>query len=472
MTRPFDSFVVFAGMRTGSNLLEEQLNRLEGIFCAGELFNPRFVGHPKQAAYLGFDLGARIADPLALLAALRGQPGLNGFRFFHDHDPRVLDTLLADRRCAKIILNRNPLDSYISRKIAAATGQWKLSDVKQKRATKVDFDASDFAAYVEATQAFQLHLLRALQVSGQTAFHLGYDDLGVLSVLNGLAAWLGVASRLTDLAGRLKPQNPEPPEAKVTNPEALASGLARLDRFDLARVPNFEPQRGPRLGTWRVGLRAPVLFMPIPGAPQDAVLDWMAALDGAQGRQDLPAALGPRALHAWQIAHPHRCCFTVVRHPLARAHAVFCTEVLAGGRSGVRGYLARVHGVDPGEGAAHDRARHREGFLAFLRFIQANLAGQTGLPVQPSWASQTMFIEGFRAQAVPDRILHEDRLPSQLAQLAQELGLQDAASFRSAPEDEGVARDLPFDKELQAACKAAYALDYRVLGFGDWPQAR
>ncbi len=469
-TQPFDMFVVLAEMRTGSNLLEEQINRLDGVHCAGELFNPRFVGHPKQAAFLGVDLAARDRDPLALVAALRAQPGLTGFRLFHDHDPRVVAHLLADPRCAKIVLTRNPLDSYISRKIAAETNQWKLGDVKHKRAAQVAFDGDEFADYVAALQAFQLRILQALQVTGQTAFHIGYDDLGTLDVLNGVASWLGVPARLSDLAGRLKPQNPEPPERKLTNPEALAPALARLDRFDLARTPNFEPRRGPRVGTWRVGLRAPVLFMPIPGGPQDAVLDWMAALDGVN-RAAMPDPLSVRDLRKWQERHPRRCCFTVLRHPLARAHQVYLREVVMGGRTGVRGYLARVHGVELPPRAAleqgYDADLHRAGFLAFLRFVQANLSGQTALPVQPSWASQTMFIEGFRAQGVPDRVVREERAPLQLAQVAQDLGLS-APAFDLRPPRALFPLEAVCDTEVQEACRAAYALDYRMLGFDDW----
>ncbi|MCC5983922.1 MAG: nodulation protein NodH [Rhodobacteraceae bacterium] len=472
--RRFDLFVVLAEMRTGSNLLEEQLNRLDGVHCAGELFNPRFIGHPKTETVLGHDLGSRERDPMGLVAALRAQPGLNGFRYFHDHDPRVIDPLLADPRCAKIVLTRNPLDSYISRKIAAVTNQWKLGDVKRKRAARVAFDALEFETHVATLQAFQLRVLRALQVSGQTAFHIGYDDLGAVEVLNGLAAWLGVSARLAEVSGKLKPQNPEPPEAKLTNPEALAPGLARLDRFDLSRTPDFEPRRGPRLGTWRRAARAPVLFMPVPGGRDRPVLDWLAALDGG-ARADLPAPLDPRGLRDWLEAHPRRCCFAVIRHPLERAHDVFAHEVLTGRRSGVRAYLQRVHGLSlpPPEAAAQglDAARHRAAFLAFLAFVRANLAGQTGLPVQPPWASQSRFVQGFSAQCVPDRVVRADALPEALARIAADLG--DALCGAAPPFRPAVARgplalaDI-CDATVQAAGRAAYAADYRLLGFGDW----
>ena len=40
----FEYFVVLAEMRTGSNLLESNLNAIDGIECHGELFNPFFIG--------------------------------------------------------------------------------------------------------------------------------------------------------------------------------------------------------------------------------------------------------------------------------------------------------------------------------------------------------------------------------------------------------------------------------------------
>ncbi len=107
----FDSFVIFAEMRTGSNLLEASLNALPGVACHGEAFNPVLIGYPNRTELLGVSMAARDADTSALLQRIGAAEGLNGFRYFHDHDPRVLETLLNDRRCAKIILTRNPIES-------------------------------------------------------------------------------------------------------------------------------------------------------------------------------------------------------------------------------------------------------------------------------------------------------------------------------------------------------------------------
>ena len=53
MSDRFDSFVVFAEMRTGSNFLEANLNAIDGLSCLGEVFNPHFIGYPNAEDVLG-----------------------------------------------------------------------------------------------------------------------------------------------------------------------------------------------------------------------------------------------------------------------------------------------------------------------------------------------------------------------------------------------------------------------------------
>ncbi|MEH7830150.1 hypothetical protein [Gemmobacter denitrificans] len=204
----FTSFVMFAAMRTGSNFLEANLNALNGVTCHGEVFNPHFMGKKDQTEMFGIDLAERDANPLAVLARMRAEDGLVGFRLFQDHDSRVIDHVLADPTCAKIILTRNPLDSYVSLKIAQETGQWKLQNAAKLKTARVPFHAAEFETHLAELQAWQIALLHGLQVSGQTGFYIDYDDLNDLDVLNGLAAFLGVESRLTATDPKLKKQNP------------------------------------------------------------------------------------------------------------------------------------------------------------------------------------------------------------------------------------------------------------------------
>ena len=117
-------------MRTGSNLLETYLSENLDILCLGEAFNPSFIGYPNRSALLGISEKERDRNPMQLLHAIRDHtPEIAGFRFFHDHDPRVLTAVLPDPECATIVLTRNPVDSYVSWKIAQATEQWKLTNV-------------------------------------------------------------------------------------------------------------------------------------------------------------------------------------------------------------------------------------------------------------------------------------------------------------------------------------------------------
>ncbi|MBR9766199.1 MAG: sulfotransferase family 2 domain-containing protein [Rhodobacteraceae bacterium] len=464
----YDYFILLAEMRTGSNLLEAHLNALDGVACLGEVFNPVFIAYPNAGECLGMDKAARDADPLALIEAIRNAEGLNGFRFFHDHDQRVLDLALADPRCAKIVLGRNPAESYVSFKIAQATGQWKLTDVRRRKEERVAFDAEEFEAHLEALQSFQLRVMRALQVTGQTAFYIDYEDLQSLDVLNGLAGFLGVEARLADLGQKLKVQNPEPLSEKVENFDQMAASLARLDRFNLSRTPNFEPRRGPQVPSFIAGEAAPLLFMPVKGGPERQVTQWLAALEGGRPKE-LHRKLSQKDLRQWMRARPGHRSFTVLRHPVARAHAVFCDKILGGGFAEIRKILRQRYKLPiPGTpGGAYELEQHREAFLEFLGFLKANLAQQTGLRIDPHWASQASVIEGFGQFCPPDLVLREEELPEELARLSARLGLP-GVDLPEVPQDSPFTLAQIYDAQIEAAAADAYARDYLLFGFAPW----
>lgn len=467
----FTSFVILAEMRTGSNLLEACLNTVPGLRCEGEAFNPVFVGHPKTNAIFGIDKAAREADPHALLAAFKAQPKLSGFRYFHDHDPRVQQAFLDDSSCAKIILMRNQLESFVSLQIARATQQWRLGDVARRKAEKVSFDPMEFEAHVRVLQEFHLHIQNALQTTGQTAFYLDYEDILSLEVLNGMLAWLGVSDRLDALPKTLKRQNPEPLEEKVTNPEALSEGIARLDRFHLSRSPSFEPRQPALMWSYHACRRLPLVYVPLPGAVEKSVIAWMEGLDGGGALKDDFSALEWRD---WQRAHPRRVAFTVLRHPLARAHDTFVAQVALGGRENVRCFIERVSGLDvPTERSALKALpaeTHRALFLAYLDFVKANLNGQTALPVRPLWASQARLIEGISAKCPLHHLLREEYLAADLPRFGRDLGGA-LPPYVTEPRKRPVELAAIYDSEIEAAGRAAYGLDYELLGFTDWRSA-
>jgi hypothetical protein len=463
MPGPFHSFVLFAEMRTGSNFLEANLNALPGVTSHGEVFNPHFIGKKDATELFGITLADREANPKPLLRKLKSEtPGLSGFRFFHDHDPRVLDIVLPDPGVAKIILTRNPVDSYVSWKIARATGQWKLTDAKRLKTATARFDEDEFTAHLAATQAFQLRVLNALQTSGQTAFVLDYDDLSSVEVLNGLAAYLGVEGRLKAVDDTLKKQNPDALEAKLENPQDLAPALARADLFALARTPIFEPRRAAAIPQAVASATAPLLFFPVRSAPDAAIRDWLSGFGGLIGGFD------SKTLRQWKRSKPGHRSFTVVRHPLLRAHVAFHDKIVSGQladhrRILIRAYKARL--PDPGQ-AFDDAETERAAFTVFLHYARLATSGQTGQRVDPNWASQTAILQGFASFHPLDLVIREDRLAQALAFLAVEVGVTPPEP--PVPDPAADALSAIWDESLEKAATDAYARDYMGFGFGPW----
>lgn len=464
----FHSFVMFAEMRTGSNFLESNLNALAGVHCHGEAFNPHFIGQPGRDEILGITYAQRLQDPHSLLSAIKDDAGhLGGFRYFHDHDPRIFEAVMEDRGIAKIVLTRNPVESYVSWKIASATGQWKLTNAKHAKSDVVTFDGPEFEAHLTALQDFQLRLLRGLQTSGQTAFYIDYEDIADLAVMNGLAAFLGVPARLDALDKTLKKQNPEPLDTKVGNFPQMEAALARLDRFNLNRSPNFEPRRGPGVPGFLTAASSPLLYMPVKSGPEAAVTAWLAALDGAAPE----SGHSQKTLRQWRQAQPGHRSFTVIRHPLARAHSAFVDRIVqrgAGSFGDIRDTLVKHFGLTlPDGGQILSDEHHAQGFTAFLGFLKANLGGQTAIRVDAAWASQTAILQGMAGLALPDLILRETDLPTALPHLA-------ALAGKAAPE-----LPLPSDPhaavlarivtpQMQSLAREIYQRDMLHFGFGPW----
>lgn len=461
MAQNFTSFVILGEMRTGSNFLEMNMNRLQGFTCYGEVFNPVLLGDMKRTEMFGMTIEQRNADPLAMLAVMRARTaGLSGFRFFHDHDPRVLDHVLNDPACAKIILTRNPVESFISWKIAVDTHQWRMMNAAKRVVARPHFNAAEFERYLENLQDFQVFLLHSLQTTGQTAFYIDYEDILDLAVLNGLAAHLGLQDRLTSIDTTLKKQNPEETQAKVANAAEMAAALARMDRFNLARTPNLEPRRNAGVPQYLASDALPLLFLPIAGAPWKRISDWMQSYGG------LTSGFERKTLRKWKESHPGHRSFTVLRHPLARAHAMFISFLNSNLQPELRPFLAKFHGLklpEPGGAFAGD-AEFRLAFLEFLKFLKRNLTGQTGLKVITQFATQTAVVQGFAALYPPDYLLREDDLARGLEFISQGHAMAPLPPADPSPH----ALAAIYDRDLEQAARAAYERDYTGFGFGDW----
>ncbi|MCV6825547.1 MULTISPECIES: sulfotransferase domain-containing protein [Halocynthiibacter] len=469
MKRKFDYFVVLAEMRTGSNFLESNINSLPDLACIGEAFNPHFIGYPNRSELLGVTLQQREHDPERLLEEIKSQEKLTGFRFFHDHDPRIVEEILQDQRCAKIILARNPIESYVSWKIAVATGQWKLTNVTRRKAEKITFEPEDFARYLQSREDFRARVSKTLKRTGQTPFYLDYEDLHDIDVLNGLTLFLGSTHKLESLNKNLKKQNPKQISEKLTNPEELSATLASLDRFGLERLPDLEPARQARVSGYVACENAPLLYLPIPSGPNDRVKAWLKAVSGGE----VQSGFNQKELRRWKRKHDGHRSFTVVRHPAARAHTAFCTHILNSGRRSygqIRKTLQRVHKLelpDDPQDAAYDRVAHRAAFAVFLEFLKANLSGQTSIRVDGAWASQSAIIQGMANFAMPDLVLREETLETDLEYLAFRTGAENAPLMEQREDSPYSLNDI-YDDDIERAVRAAYQRDYMAFGFGPW----
>ncbi|MEP5757825.1 MAG: nodulation protein NodH [Litoreibacter sp.] len=468
----FKYFVVLAGMRTGSNLLEEHLSAMPGITSFGELFNPHFFGKPDVRSQFGLSMAARDSDPVRVINAMRETAdGLCGFRLFYDHDERTIDHVLSDPEAAKIILTRRPIDSYVSLKIARKTGQWWLGDMKSARAAKVPFDAEEYAEFLNTLNSFQEKLRHGLQVTGQTAFHINYDDLSEDEIITGLGKYLGADGPPDPSKVRAKVQNPTPVGARLTNHTVAEEALRTFEMPDLGHLPNHEPGRGPGLKFFRVCRSASLLYMPIRGAGHDPIPDWLRSVD-PDG--DIQGGMTQKDLRKWKRQNPGHRSFTVLRHPLDRAYDAFCRFILPVDEENygdIRSALTLQYDVplpeDP-ESDSYDLDQHRAAFSAFLKFLAGNLGGQTSLRVDNSWATQTTLLYAIGQFLVPDRVIREEDLPSVLPQVAKEVGVIEGEAIVSFATEARFALTDIYDKEIETACEAAYHRDYVMLGFRAW----
>jgi LPS sulfotransferase NodH len=473
MARNFDQFIIIAGMRTGSNFLEEELSQHDGIKMFGEAFNPNFFGNANKQEMLGITLKERELDPISVLRKMKSEtPVIGGFRFFHDHDPRVLKHCISDTRCAKIILRRNQLDSYISLKIARATNQWRLSDVRKAKSAKAVFNIDEFEKYMNDQQDFFTFVTTALKKSGQVPFSISYNDVSDPEIVSGLAAYLGAGNRAEDTKKTIIRQNAKSTAEKVENFAQMTSDLAKFDYFQMDEEPKFEPPRGPIVPAYLAAENPPILFMPIRSGPGQLVAEWLAQTNGT-GTDELVTGFTQKSLRQWKRRHKGHHSFTVVRHPVARLFdAYFRYLALPGPDQYDEIYqtLKGGYGVafpKPENPAFQDAEQHKAALKQFAEFVKHNLAGQTSVRVDGAWASQSEVVRGMGGFANPDHIFREHSLQEALNFLSTQMGSEphelgpNAAEFPISLED-------VYDEELETLVRSAYQRDYMIFGFGGW----
>ena len=169
----------------------------------------------------------------------------------------------------------------------------------------------------------------------------------------------------------------------------------------------------------------PLLYLLIPSGSDLTVENWLASLDRVETAA-LQKHFSQSSLIDWKRRHATHRSFTVLRHPVARAHSSFCALLTSRGPQCSR-VLRQLLDVQydlhlPEKFAEFDPKLHRNTIKKFIAFLADNLRGQTPLRIDPHWASQTALLRSYSAFCPTDMIIREDELQTLLPFLAQLTG--------------------------------------------------
>jgi hypothetical protein len=213
------------------------------------------------------------------------------------------------------------------------------------------------------------------------------------------------------------------------------------------------------------------LYIPVRSGPEDAVAQWLAELDDV-APSDLLSGFTQKALRDWKRSHVGHRSFTVIRHPVARAHAAFCDKILPTGEGsyvGIRKMLSQQFKLNlPSKmpDGGYSDADHKQAFLGFLKFVKSNLGGQTAVRVDSHWATQATALQGFADFVTPDMVLREDRLGDDLEILAATVGKNTMPLLAEQTYPYADRLMSIYDADIEAAVLDVYQRDYDAFGFG------
>lgn len=478
-------FAIFGAMRSGSNLLEQSLNQYAGIVCHGELFNPAFIGHSENMSLFGLSLADREKSPDALVEAMIDNAGteIAGLRIFQNHDPRAIEFMLENPDCGKIILQRDPLQSYVSLAIARQTDQWLLTNAPERRGGKIHFDEHVFSDYRDAQADYYTNIRKTLRETGQSALWVDYPEQTEIATLNGIAKFLGSREKLKKVQVKIRRQNPGGLEEKVDNYSDMISFLGQRSETDNALETILDPARRANIPKMTTCNNNPVLFAPIPGGPNDAVINWMRTIDGSEPT----TGHNQRTLFTWMQEHPNMTTISAVSHPVSRAYDVFMTKIFITSEDSyrvIRNKLINHFGLDIPEmglsktytrdallASGYGIGQHRAAFHTFLRFLKSNLDGQTSIRIDELWATQASILAAF-SSVIPIALIAKDsELVNAFSYVEGKLNILNPTINSSENQPYLFNLKEVYTQQTENLTRKVYGVDYTRLGFGDYQAA-
>jgi hypothetical protein len=283
-----------------------------------------------------------------------------------------------------------------------------------------------------------------------------------------LAAYLGVDAPRKKTIQKTKVQNPSKLEDKVLNVPEMIEALSGIDHFNLSNTPNFEPRRGPAIPSFIAAKGGGLLFAPVSGGPEAQIIQWLSCIGKEAG---LLGEFNQKTLRAWKRGHKGHRCFTVVSHPVARLHRVFCRKIVSqdkGAFHEIRERLRTTYKLPlPLTDGSYSLEMHREAFIKFAQFVHGNLNGQTSVRVDSAWASQSEVLKGFAEFVSPDLVLREETLVKELDYLSGLVGVPSVAVPQMAIDTPYALGDI-YDADVEGAVRSAYQRDYMSFGYKSW----
>ncbi|MFK5922830.1 MAG: beta-1,6-N-acetylglucosaminyltransferase [Verrucomicrobiota bacterium] len=224
------SFVILAYARSGSYLLVDLLNQIQGVRCHGEIFKKARIELDEDILEkLPLDLKQRNEQELEYLSRvieLSGE-GTVGFKLLASQNTTVENHVIHSDKIAKIILRRNTFDMYISLQRAKVTGVWIDKGHRQyPEDPTFRFDVGTFDRELQWHYDYYSRLESYALDRPDQFLLVDFEEVIDKVAFDKICPFLGLVKPASDsLKINLKKQTIEPIEKLVTNYEEMAKHI-------------------------------------------------------------------------------------------------------------------------------------------------------------------------------------------------------------------------------------------------------
>jgi hypothetical protein len=164
--------------------------------------------------------------------------------------------------------------------------------------------------------------------------------------------------------------------------------------------------------------------------------------------------------------------FTFVRDPGRRAYACFNEKIMQTGRhsfAAIRQALRRDWGLRlAGPQEPTTLEQQRDNFAAFLRFVEANLAGDTDIRRDPHWCPQGPMLVKYRQHVKIDLVGKVENFAADMALILHRASVRRVPDVHARPwrhPPPPFSFDEVLTPALQAQLDRLYEADYIHLGY-------